>query len=42
MEKIAISSDKMHTSLAPISHGMQVGNLIFISVREWRRTMRDK
>ena len=31
MEKKAISSSEMHTSLAPISHAIEVGNMVYIS-----------
>ena len=31
MEKKAISSSEMHTSLAPISHAIEVGNVVYIS-----------
>ena len=31
MEKKAISSSEMHTSLAPISHAIEVGDMVYIS-----------
>ena len=31
MEKKAISSSEMHTSLAPISHAIEVGDTVYIS-----------
>ena len=31
MEKKAISSNEMHTSLAPISHAIEVGDMVYIS-----------